>query len=266
MIIRLALGFVFLLHCYLLKAQQSDLYVVPDTEVSVREIFPSINKDTVILQKRFEVSPLITLGEYKAFLIFLATAYDENKAISYLPDSSICLATEDYITYLTDTIYEKHPILGVSWENAMTYCIWKSRKDELGEGFYYILPNYTEYYAIRKQDSLNPALKLIKEDYSEWSVMSKDETILQFGDMWIYNTDLFNYYYFAEPSDPPAIKRKVIFGNNFHFKRRNIFLNNFSSYQYKGYHYVSFRLVKKEIDDAYEQGINDSMIKRYDYE
>ncbi len=269
MIIRLALSFIFLFPCFLLKAQQGDFYVVPDTEISVKEILSSLEKDTIIEEKSFKVSPLITLGAYKEFLTFLATEYGENKVVSYLPDSNICLALEDYIAYLTDTIYEKHPVLGISWENAMSYCIWRSRKDQLEEGFYYLLPNFSEYAAIRKEDSLNPDLNLINEDYSEWSLITKDESILDFAELLIKDKGIafLNYYYFAETSDPPAMKRKVILGNNFHFKRRDVFLNDYySHYQNKGYHYVSFRLVKKELNKKEEQNINTSMIRLYDYE
>lgn len=244
---RFLLFTVFVLSFSYLIAQEPIRYKIPTTKLAVSEIVPNIKTDTIIEQNAFEATQLITLGEYKEFLTFLAQEYDENKAISYLPDSSICFAVVDYTTYLSDTIYEKYPVLGVSWENAMSYCIWRSRKDDLmQQGFYYQLPDFTEYAAIRKKDSLSPELNLIREDYSEWSMVSKDETLWEFALIRKSNLKFLNYIRLGEENDVPAAKRKEILGNNFHFKRKNLFINDFRSYyQNKGYHYVGFRLIKK---------------------
>lgn len=259
----LSLIFLIVANSYYLTAQSTPLYTIPTTKITISEITPDIRKDTVYEQEGFAVSQLITLKEYKEFLTFLVQEYDESKANNYLPDSSICRAEEDYIAYLTDTIYEKYPVLGVSWENAMSYCIWCSRVDEIiQEGSYYRLPNYTEYAAIRKKDSLHPELNLISEDYSEWSIVTQDESIFVFSQ----TIENLNFVYFPEDKHPQADKRKVILGNNFHFKRNNVYLNNFSKYQNIGYHYVGFRLLKTEIPPEEKSTIHTSLLKLYDYE
>ena len=258
---------VFVLSFTSLNAQEPIRYNIPKTKLAVSEIVPDIKTDTIIEQNAFDAAQLITLGEYKEFLTFLAQEYDENKAISYFPDSSICFDVADYTAYKTDTIYEKYPVLGVSWENAMSYCIWRSRKDDIvQQGYYYRLPNYTEYAAIRKMDSLHPEYKLICKDYSEWSIVSKDETTFYFAKSSESKLDFLNYHFFAENTDPLALKRKVIFGNNFHFKRKNVYFNNFSKYQNKGYHYVGFRLIKKEIPNETDSSIYSNILRLYDYE
>lgn len=251
-----------------LKAQEAKRFKIPITKIALSEIVPKIKRDTIVEQKSFEVTQFITLGAYKEFLTFLAQAYDENKAIPYSPDSSICLAFEDYTAYLTDTIYEKYPVLGVSWENAMSYCIWRSRQDGIvQQGFYYQLPNFTEYAAIRKMDSLKSELNLIHEDYSEWSMVSKDETLLEFAVRRKINISFLNYIYLGEEKDQPAMKRKEILGNNFHFKRKNVFINDFLSFhQFKGYHYVGFRMIKNEIPNEDDSTIFLDILRLYDYE
>ena len=265
---RFSLFTVFVLSFTYLNAQEPIRYKIPTTKLAVSEIVPDIKTDTIIEQNAFEVTQLITIGEYKEFLTFLAQEYDENKAISYFPDSSICFAVVDYTTYLSDTIYEKYPVLGVSWENAMSYCIWRSRKDDLmQQGFYYQLPDFTEYAAIRKKDSLSPELNLIREDYSEWSMNSKDEPSLGFTVTRKFKLYYLSYIYLGEKEDPLALKRKEILGNNFHFKRKNLFINDFRSYyQNKGYHYVGFRLIKKEIPNEADSSIYSNIIRLYDYE
>ena len=259
---------VFVLSFAYLNAQEPIRYNIPQTKLAVSEIVPDIKTDTIIEQHAFEATQLITLGEYKEFLTFLAQEYDENKAIFYFPDSSICFAVADYTTYLTDTIYEKYPVLGVSWENAMSYCIWRSRKDDLiQQGFYYQLPDFTEYAAIRKKDSLSPELNLIREDYSEWSMVTKDEAYLEIAVEIKFSLNFFNYIHIEKENDHPAFKRKVILGNNFHFKRKNLFFNDFySRYQNKGYHYVGFRMIKKEIPNETDSSIYSNILRLYDYE
>ena len=251
-----------------LNAQEPIRYKIPTTKLAVSEIVPDIKTDTIIEQNAFEATQLITLGEYKEFLTFLAQKYDDNKAISYFPDSSICFAVADYTAYLSDTIYEKYPVLGVSWENAMSYCIWCSQKDDImQQGFYYQLPDFTEYAAIRKKDSLSPELNLIREDYSEWSMVSKDESLLEFAVIRKFNLKFLNYIHLEEENGHPAMRRKEILGNNFHFKRKNLFFNDFRSYyQNKGYHYVGFRMIKKEIPNETDSSIYSNILRLYDYE
>ena len=240
------------------------LVEIPETEIKASEIFPDINIDSTTIQARFQASQLITLGEYKAFLTFLEKKYGVSKSNQYLPDSSITYSVEDYKKYLNDTIYENYPVLGVSWENAMAYSIWKAREDNLKENKqFYRLPNFTEYAAIRKYDSLNPNKKLVRDDYSEWSIIPQDETFFTF-----YFSFNGNFkYYFAEHNDYRSSKRKIILGNNFHFKRNNLFLNEmYSMYQIFGYHFVGFRLILTEIGSESEDYIYESIYRLYDFQ
>lgn len=263
------LGFLLFFYVFTTNAQSNGLVQIPETDIYASEITPDIVEDTVVKQSLFQTSQLITLRQYKQFLAFLKTEYNEGKANQYLPDSSITNTLEDYNKYLRDTVYEKYPVLGISWENAVAYCIWKTREDQLeNENLYYRLPNFTEYAAIRKYDSIHPKENLVKEDYSEWSIVSKDESMYSFSKASLIRlSSLLNYVYFAESEDPPSMKRKNVVGNNFHFKRNNLFFNEwYSMYQDKGYPFVGIRIVVADINVDSNSNIHELIYGLYDYQ
>lgn len=263
------LGSLLFFYVFTANAQSNGLFQIPEMDIYASEILPNIDEDTVVKQSSFQTSQLITLHQYKQFLAFLKTEYDDKKSNQYLPDSSITSNLEDYNKYLQDTIYEKYPVLGLSWENAMAYCIWKSREDQLeDENLYYRLPNFTEYAAIRKYDSIHPNENLVKDDYSEWSIVSEDESFYSFSQAsTISLSSLLNYVYFAESEDHPSMKRKNIFGNNFHFKRNNLFFNEwYSMYQDKGYRFVGFRLIVANTNVDSNSNMHELIYDLYDYQ
>lgn len=254
--------------CHFTLNAQSDTFIqIPTADINVSEVYPKVKKDTIIKQESFNVSELITLGEYKLFLEFLENEYGEEKAQRYFPDSSIVLEVEDYTAYLKNTIYEKYPALGISWENVMAYCIWRSREDQLDSNHYYRLLNFTEYAAVRRFDSLNSNKKLVNEDYAEWSILEHDINHLFTEKLSEIVMFLFHPLSFVSKEEPQSMKRKVVFGDNFHFKRKNIFLNGmYFFYQNNGYHFVGFRLVIANKNTKTENYIHESMHRHYDYQ
>lgn len=263
-----AILFTFLSNALCIHSQTVKLIQLEATTIKASEILPDILKDTSFVQHSFETTDLITLREYKEFLSFLKSTYAEKHFRRFLPDSSIVTNRLDYEKYLNDPIYENYPALGISWENAISFCIWKSRQEQLDlNSQYYRFPNLSEYAAIHKYHDSTISSHLVHDDYSEWSIVSKDESYNFYRNQPIHQLDLFtDYVYIAENDDVPALKRKIVLGNNFHFKRHNLFFNEwYSFYQNKGYPFVGFRLVKATLNSEHDSAIYESLIKYYDY-
>jgi|GEM_PF-1438666 len=192
--------------------------------------------------KEFSVSQQITFKEYKQYLEDMKR--DSGLAFykSQLPDSNMCLK-EAYNKYISGKAFDNYPVLGISWEDALNYCKWRTLKDNKDSlVFLYRLPHLSEWAVA--SDYL--AKQKIKTDfskyYADWTLAAFDESAYDFE----HDLNPADYEYFALPNEANVLKRKRIMGNSFKYQS-NYALQNGYGYSFEGYAHVGFRLVKETI-------------------
>lgn len=256
--------FVFGIQVQILLAQN---YTIPENTLQLNHYLPNEFAETEVKihVNGFSISSFITLKEYKDFLNDIKKDSSQAYYLSLLPDSSF--TTKDlYEKYFNTTDYDTYPVVGVSWDNALNYCRWKTVKEN-PEGkinFVYRLPNFYEW--VWAQDYLSAIAESdFNKLYSDWVMDVKDESRF---DTETREFSLF-YYYFHEKSDPPALKRKLVLGNSFLYAFNS--LQNFlipSYYADHGYRQISFRIVKDESPEMLNRkmtyGPHDEEIYAYD--
>lgn len=197
--------------------------------------------DTLSIRS-FELSDLITYGQYKVYLKKVKSDSGKVYYLKQLPDSNMCLPN-CYNQYVNSTEYDDYPVVGISWEAAMNFCKWLTLKNNSKtiESIYRI-PTRSEwisahhYYKGRENFS---------KDYSEWLLNSYDESVINWGK----EIPIRDYTYSAKTDDPPVLKRKHIIGNSFLFQRE--YLKDFNSYgySYSGYRQNAFRVIIEKEND-----------------
>lgn len=192
----------------------------------------------------FEISNFVTYFEYKKYLFAIkrdsSTAYYH----SQLPDSNISQDVKIYLEYLNTSKYDQYPVLGISWNNAMNYCTWKNRMENISdtaEGAYR-LPNTSEwisaYFYFEKQNIKHD----LNNKYTDWLLSAYSESAHEFGSDAIYFG--LNYVYHATENDRPVYHRKRFIGNSYLYDQENLLEISGYGYDYTGYRHVGFRIVK----------------------
>jgi hypothetical protein len=161
---------------------------------------------------------------------------------SQFPDSAMALP-EIYRQYISGDKYDNYPVVGVSWDNAMNYLRWRTinaNKDRIYDTIYR-LPVLSEWIAAYNYFQTTKTLKEeMSGDFSDWTLNLKDESTFDINLKYGY-LDAENIYY-ALPSDPPVLKRKIAVGSSFHYGQ--LHLSEFQSYyEFHGYAHISFRYV-----------------------
>jgi len=134
--------------------------------------FNSLNKyknlvllhDNLYVQK-YEVSN----GDWLSYL----QAIKENKSdySAALPDTTVWRETgktnEPYVHYyLRHPAYKNYPVVGVSYEQAVNYCIWKTKNNT--DNLKYRLPTKSEWLEFSYFDILEKYKKKIKKSYKNY--------------------------------------------------------------------------------------------------
>ena len=212
--------------------------------------------DTVPAQdqeiKAFEISKQVTFREYKEYLAAIRKDSSDQYYRSQLPDSSIAKRA-DWETYISDEIYNDYPVLGVSWDNAMNYCRWKTLKDNKKDIlFLYRLPHCSEWLAAKHYlDSIELESDFSK-NYSDWLLGAKDESLFDFRGG-ARRRCPYDYTYFHKTNDPIVMKRKLVIGDSYRYQAENQSDCFFSYYATQGYRQVGFRLVKEMVPQEEER-------------
>ncbi len=225
------------------SAQNTSAVTIPESRFyPALHRYSSIPADSSVVVHSFETTPFITLGEYKEFM--KSVSGSEELPDSLMPDTSICIPMK-YKKYLSGKKYEKYPALGISWKNALEYCIWRTQMENPDSGivFIYRLPYKSEW----EQMALyaDSALKKfeINRHYAEWIMASFDESALSFPGN-LNNAYTFEYLYLAGKSDPQVLKRMCIYGKSFISNHQK----NLYGYSDQGYRDVGFRMVKEYVN------------------
>jgi hypothetical protein len=227
-----------------LIAQQ--MHVIPTQVLNLYKLLGITTIDDMDTVQVFEISDFITYKEYKEYL----ASMKKDSSISFyknqFPDTNIAFKKEVYVEYMNSSEYDNYPVLGISWDNAMNYCKWKTLKENKDSiRFIYRLPDCSQWLSsldyLTKQKIKND----FNQNYSDWLMDSKDESSYNFQDDF-HRTFQFNYVYFHKKTDPPALKRKFVIGDSYLYQKEKLVdYYDFSYYSYEGYRQIAFRIVKE---------------------
>lgn len=241
--------FIALFSSYSLIAQP--LHKIPAQTLKLYILLSDSSKNKETQVKEFEISNFITFKEYK---IYLASVKKDSSLKFYstqLPDTSICINIETYNKYISDIEYDNYPVLGISWDNAMNYCKWKTKQDNPKDTtiFFYRLPHCSEWLAAKYYFEKNKIVNDLNKKYSDWLINSKDESHFFFTGT--EATFTYDYFYVHSKVEAKVLKRKFVIGNSYLFQKEKLMdFYTFSYYANEGYRQIAFRYVKDYGDQS----------------
>ncbi len=228
-----------------------NFYTIPKQTLDLCKILrdtQNCNSPTTV--EAFEMSEFITLQEYKKYL---ASINNKDLYKSQLPDSSILVNQQDYQRYINDPQYETFPVLGVSWEDAMNFCKWKTLQENPKDSitFVYRLPHCSEWLMAYHYLNENNMVHDLDSLYSDWLTGSKYEEFYMFQNSvgslagLIYNYDLWCCF---DKDSYSTVKRRLVIGSSYLFEQAYPLMYSFSYFGDEGYRNIGFRCVKQSID------------------
>ena len=196
----------------------------------------------------FDVSSQITLGEYKIYLKDMKADSSGEFYLSQFPDSSILLKAL-YKEYMSTPSYDNYPIVGVSLDNALNFCKWKTLKDNKSDSlkFIYRLPITSEWLGAYDHLNKNKIKNDFNKNYSDWLLSSYEEASYDFS----ANSDpifALDIVFLGKHSER-VMKRHRFIGDSYFFQREGLSEAYGYGYADKGYKFVSFRIIKHRIDE-----------------
>lgn len=235
-----------LLASYSLADKSVQFFYIPSQSINLFKILSDNFKGKEQTINSFQISNLITLKEYKEYLRAIKNDSSEAYYQTQLPDSGIG-SVEVRNRYINRSEYNNLPVVGISWDNAMNFCKWKTlneNKDSIL--FIYRLPHCSEWLAAYSYLSKHKIKNDFNKNYSDWLLNPKDESIFDPQDLW-----RLSYIYFHKFHDPLTLKRKMVIGNSYLFQQEKL-LNYFdySYYATEGYRQVSFRYIKDQVNQS----------------
>lgn len=218
---------------------------IPQQTIDLYALIGVTSRSSVQTIRAFDISGQVSFKEYKIYLAALKKDSSEACYRSQLPDSTIG-APGIWQRYLTEAVYENYPVLGISWDNAMNFCRWKTIQDNKeGLHFIYRLPSCSEWLAASAYAERHKAGSF-DLNYSDWLINTRDESDYNFlRDGWPY--DLL---YFHTAKDSPSLKRKWVIGDSYLYQQKNRLDKACNYYADKGYRHISFRCIKDSISPS----------------
>lgn len=238
---------------HLLSQKLNCLSEIPEQRLNLNA-FVGIDNPQLNDINSFSISHLVTLKEYKAFLLEMKRDSGEIYYKNLCPDSSITNA-EKLEKYLTDTTFDQFPVQGVSWDNAMRFCRWKTSKEK-GALVIFRLPLLSEWIAAKEHLAKMGIDSDFSKCLSEWTLNAFDESTsayVNYSDeskQKDKNKSLFwdyDYFYWHSSQDPPVLKRKKVVGDSYRIHCNSYLKTNFVFYSYQGYRDVGFRYIRQEV-------------------
>ena len=241
--------FVAFLFSYQIMAQNREFYHIPHQSLDLLKYsdYEMLYIDTV---PEIEMSHFITLGEYKMFLEAVKRDSSESYYLKMLPDSSITFCKETYASYLSDSKFEKFPVVGISWEDALAYCEWRAKTEQKSGqmSYYYRLPLTSEWISAFSYFEEMKIENDLSKTYSDLLYSSIGNTIVDsklFRDYGGFALDAaHSHKTLTEQSD----KRKRIIGDNYKFKPKAKLNFQYCLMLDRGASYVAFRIVKVPVE------------------
>jgi len=170
------------------------------------------NKDLVKLQDNLYVSKYeVSNGDWLEYVNSFKTKTPEYKAA--LPDTSVWRVSlkknEPYVQfYFRHPSYKDYPVVGISFEQAVNYCEWRTNNNT--ENFKFRLPTKAEWIEFSSFDISNSdkkTIKLSKKDYLEI------DNKLIFGNFKYAHQELNTITASVESYFPNTIGLYNVFGN-----------------------------------------------------
>jgi hypothetical protein len=207
----------------------------------------------------FSISDFITYKEYKKYLNSIKKDSSESFYTSQFPDSNISTNKQVYQSYINENKYDTLPVIGISWENAMNYCKWKTLNENHGNSIdvIYRLPNCSEWLSAYYYFKTNNIPNDMNQLFSDWLLNSKDESLPEISK---FMEDYFpyDYIYLHLKEDSPSMKRKFVIGDSFLYQQETLAnYRLYSFYSTKGYRQIGFRYIKEQVNqskNAYPKG------------
>jgi Sulfatase-modifying factor enzyme 1 len=239
-------------------AQQT--HKIPTQNLALYELIGKTS-DKIFEIKEFEISDFITFKEYKMYLSDIKRDSSQEYYLSQLPDTNISTDKKAYQEYITNNIYDDYPVLGISWDNAMNYCKWKTQKEE---NVIYRLPLCSEWLAASHYYEQNNIEHDMNNKYSDWTL--NQTTYWVRSSNFSPDTCLPFYYdrriYISKKSDPKVYKRQTIVGKSYLYQLANVFGHAYY-YAFEGYRHIGFRIVKEEINQDEPTEIQKIILKHW---
>ncbi len=244
------LTIIIVLSSYSTASKSARFYNIPTQTINQYELIGDNSKTTKQTINAFQISEFVTLKEYKNYLSSVKKDSSTEFYINQLPDS--CIGSVDvYNKYLNSSAFDNFPVVGISWDNAMNFCKWKTiNENKVNIQFIYRLPHCSEWLAAYSYLSKNKIKNDFNKNYSDWLINSKAESIFEVG---LESPLKFKYdwVYLHENKDQKVAKRKLVIGNSYLYQQENILRYKFNFYSYKGYRQISFRYVKEKVSESY---------------
>jgi hypothetical protein len=252
--------FAYLLSLISYSCSGQQLYSIPKQTINPAKIlgrpsnsfgaFVNPPKSINLEMDSFEISKLVTYGEYKEYLKVIKKDSSSKFYLSQLPDTLMCLP-EVYKEYTTGNKYDDYPVMGVRWEATLNYCRWKTILSN-GDSIKYIyrLPCNSEW--LDAYNYLNTSLSKndFSQNYSDWLLNAFDEDEYDFTDNKSTNHwESFDYIYIPMKDGPRVLKRKRVIGDSYLFKFQSLadYIGGIYGHSDEGYRQVGFRYVKEVV-------------------
>jgi len=239
-------------------------YKIPEQTLKLYEILGDTAKTGEFTINEFEISALVKYSEYREYLNSVKKDSSEAFYLSQLPDTNISADKSVYLKYISGNEYDNFPVLGISWDNAMNYCKWKTIKDNPGNNisFVYRLPQCSEWLAAKYYLDKNNIKNDLDKNYSDWLFNTMDESVFVWSDN---NESGFAYdnVYLHGQNDLRVRKRKLVIGSSFLYQQENYMSFNFSFYADQGYRQISFRYIKEYVKPGDPKSNANRLLKKW---
>lgn len=242
---------LILIHFFFIGIASSFGQFYPVNEMTLETTIANTKFNDTKVQS-FSISNLITVKEFKEYLQAIKKDSSTMFYKSQLPASGTMSKTL-INDILSNPDLQNKPMPGVSWTAARNYCTWLNRiAASKGLSYEYDLPLVSELIAFNNLYCISD-----QNELETWTLNFYVESIKELP-------NFMNYQYNAIQSDPPAMKRKVIFGGSYHMNYRANNDHRIFQYEYQdsSSRFIGFRIVRKTKDIIYDTiNLNDLTIK-----
>jgi hypothetical protein len=204
----------------------------------------------------FTISHFITYKEYKNYLKDIKRDSSFQFYISQRPDSGIAPKVEIYSKYVNSNLFDKEPVVGISWESAMNYCKWKTLKENTPGNikFVYRIPNCKEWIAAYHHFSQKKKSHDMNSVFADWLLDPQYEN---------WHLNFYSKYgvnFFHTKNAPLTWRRKMSIGNSYVFSEPSLLFYKFWYFANRGHRHLSFRIVKEYIPQD-KSAFNNPLLK-----
>lgn len=229
---------------YQIPAQSFNYFAPPDPDIA-RAIM-TLPRTISVSVADFSISKQISLSEYRQFVGSQPSGiYDELR-----PDTSITHA-EAYRAYWETDDYDEYPALGISWDNAMAYCQWRTLEEQRpgSYSYYYTLPTFNQWIGAFRQLDRKRKKHDFNKDYADW--LRNSYVFEEYNFRYDLNPDL---YYQDNEIELFSRPNRLAVGASYHRQLADILnYKGLKMTKERGYPDVGFRIVKVILPQSEEE-------------